>query len=53
MHIYYFSDAGRKSYEIRNAGIETPIILNSKEFEGAHFLVTSGDYDKLLEKVRY
>ena len=26
--------------------------MDSEEFEGADFIVTSGDYDKLLEKVK-
>ena len=46
------SDTGRKSYEIRNAGMKKSILQNS-EFEGADFQVTTGDYDQLLEKVRY
>merc|ERR1712076_228021 len=45
------SDTGRARYEIRNAGVEKTILLNAEEFEGAEFVVTSGDYDKLLEKV--
>ena len=27
--------------------------MDPEAFEGADFLVTSGDYDKLLEKVQY
>ena len=27
--------------------------MDPEAFEGADFLVTSGDYDKLLEKVKY
>ena len=27
--------------------------MDSEEFEGADFIVTSGDYDKLLEKVKH
>ena len=29
------------------------MLLSSVEFEGAEFVVTSGDYDKLLEKVKH
>ena len=29
------------------------MLLDSEEFEGADFIVTSGDYDKLLEKVKH
>ena len=45
------SDTGRAKYEIRNAGVANSVLLDSQEFEGADFVVTSGDYDKLLEKV--
>ena len=47
------SGAGRARYEIRNAGVANSILMDSEEFEGADFVVTSGDYDKLLEKVKH
>ena len=47
-----FSDTGKPRYEIRNAGVANTVLLDPVEFEGAEFVVTSGDYDKLMEKVR-
>ena len=47
------SDTGRARYEIRNAGVANSVLMDSEEFEGADFIVTSGDYDKLLEKVEH
>ena len=47
------SDTGRARYEIRNAGVANSVLMDPEAFEGADFLVTSGDYDKLLEKVQY
>ena len=47
------SDTGRARYEIRNAGVANSVLMDSEEFEGADFIVTSGDYDKLLEKVKH
>ena len=47
-----FSDTGKPRYEIRNAGVANTILLDPVEFEGAEFVVTSGDNDKLMEKVR-
>ena len=52
LRILFFSACdGRPRYEIRNAGVANSVLLKPEEFEGAEFLVTSGDYDKLLEKV--
>ena len=47
----YASDTGKARYEIRNAGVANTVLLEPQEFEGAEFVVTSGDYDKLMEKV--
>ena len=49
----FSSDTGRARYEIRNAGVANSVLMDSEEFEGADFIVTSGDYDKLLEKVKH
>ena len=46
------SDTGRARYEIRNAGVANTVLMDPVAFEGADFIVTSGDYDKLLEKVK-
>ena len=46
------SDTGRARYEIRNAGVANSVLMDAVAFEGADFIVTSGDYDKLLEKVK-
>ena len=46
------SDTGRAKYEIRNAGVANSVLMDVVAFEGADFIVTSGDYDKLLEKVK-
>ena len=42
---------GHVCYEIRNAGIERKIMEVFRDFEGASFYVTSGDFSPLLKMV--
>jgi len=44
-------EGGKESYEIRHAGAETSVIKPTKEFEGADFTLTSGDYGELMAMV--
>ena len=43
-------EAGKVTYEIRNAGANNSILLE-EEFEGCKFKVTTGDYNELMQKV--
>ena len=51
MRVLKTKENGKDVFELRNAGIEKSVVKAKTDFEGADFMVTTGDFGPLLAEV--